>query len=264
MNWLEEEVDKYYYWLRQNTIVQVDNNSGWGVITMPFTGLFNDNIEIYAKKEGDCIILSDDGATIANLQSVGVSFSTSKRRKDLLDSISRSYGIEISNDGELTKSVRDSQFPQGKHDILQAIMEISDLQNIASHNVSSLFKEDVKAYFRENRINVNPQIMLRGKSGINFTFDYMLSNFDSECLVQTFNVLDKPRLAQFLFGIDEVKDDRQKATEKSLSAIALVNDEDTKVKSEFAEALTSRKYILLKWSERDSNKFKDVIKQHAA
>lgn len=264
MNWLKEEVDKYYDWLKQNTIVQVDSNSGWGVITMPFTGLFNDNIEIYAKKQGDNIILSDDGATIANLQSVGISFSTSKRRKDLLDSISRNYGIVISKDGELTKSIRENQFPQGKHDMLQAIMEISDLQNIASHNVSSLFKEDVKAYFRENRINVNPQIMLRGKSGINFTFDYMLSNFDTECLVQTFNVLDKPRLAQFLFGIDEVKDDRQKATEKSLSAITIINDEDNKIKEEYASALTSRDFGLLRWSERNSDKFKNSFKKFAA
>lgn len=264
MNWLKEEVDKYYDRLKQNTIIQVDNNSGWGVITMPFTGLFNDNIEIYAKKVGNNVILSDDGATIANLQSVGVSFSTSKRRKDLLDSISRNYGIDISKDGELTKSVRDNQFSQGKHDILQAIMELSDLQNIASHNVSSLFKEDVKAYFRENRINVNPQIMLRGKSGINFTFDYMLSNFDSECLVQTFNVLDKPRLAQFLFGIDKVKDDRQKATEKSLSAITIINDEDNKIKEEYASALTSRDFGLLRWSERETVKFKKTFKLYAA
>lgn len=264
MNWLKEEVDKYYDWLKQNTIVQMDNNSGWGVITMPFTGLFNDNIEIYAKKEDDCIILSDDGATIANLQNVGVSFSTSKRRKELLDSISRNNGVEISKNGELIKSVRENQFPQGKHDMLLAIMEISDLQNTASHNVSSLFKEDVKAYFRENRINVNPQIMLRGKSGINFTFDYMLSNLDTECLIQTFNVLDKPRLAQFLFGIDEVKDDRQKATEKSLSAITIINDEEIKLREEYASALTSRGFRLLRWSEKNTDSFKKSFESYVA
>lgn len=264
MNWLKEEVDKYYDWLKQNTIIQLDNDSEWGVITMPFAGLFNDNIEVYAKKEGDSIILSDDGATITNLQSIGISFSTSKRRKDLLDSISRNYGIAISKDGEIIKSVRESQFPQGKHDMLQAIMEISDLQNLVSHNVSSLFKEDVRAFFRENRINVNPQIMLRGRSGINFTFDYMLSNFDTECLVQTFNVLDKPRLAQFLFGIDEVKEDRQKATEKSLSAITIINDEDNKIKEEYASALTSRDFGLLRWSERDTAKFHDAFRLYAA
>lgn len=57
-----------------------------------------------------------------------------------------------------------NNFHKGKHDILQAIMEITDLRNISSRSVSSLFKEDVRAYFQVNKINVNPQIMLPGKS----------------------------------------------------------------------------------------------------
>lgn len=106
--------------------------------------------------------------------------------------------------------------------------------------------------------------MLPGKSGINFTFDYLLSNFDSECLVQTFNVLDKTRLAQFLFGMDEVKENRQKTTEKSLSAITIINDVDNKLKEEFSTALTSRNYDVLLWSERNSPKFKGNFKKFVA
>lgn len=263
MNWLKEEVERYYDWLKQNTFVQEDKDTGWGVISMPFSGLFNDNIAIYVKRDGNNILLSDDGDTIASLQNVGVTFS-STHRKAILDRISRNFGIKVLKNGEITKSVPHEQFPQGKHDILQAIMEITDLRNISSRSVSSLFKEDVRAYFQVNKINVNPQIMLPGKSGINFTFDYLLSNFDSECLVQTFNVLDKTRLAQFLFGMDEVKENRQKTTEKSLSAITIINDVDNKLKEEFSTALTSRNYDVLLWSERNSPKFKGNFKKFVA
>jgi hypothetical protein len=263
MNWLKEEVDRYYDWLKQNTFVREEQGTGWGVISMPFTGLFNDNIAIYAKREGNNILLSDDGDTIASLQNVGVSFS-SPHRKAILERISRNFGVKVLKNGEITKSVTYEQFPQGKHDMLQAIMEISDLRNISSRSVNSLFKEDVRAFFKDNRINVNPQMMLPGKSGINFTFDYMLSNFDSECLVQTFNVLDKPRLAQFLFGMDEVKENRQKTTDKTLSAVTIINDVDNKLKEEFSTALTSRNYAVLLWSERNLPKFKNNFKKFAA
>lgn len=36
MNWLKEEVERYYDWLKQNTFVQEDKDTGWGVISMPF------------------------------------------------------------------------------------------------------------------------------------------------------------------------------------------------------------------------------------
>lgn len=263
MNWLEEEVNKYYDWLKQNTFVQEDENTGWGIVTLPFTGLFNDNIEIYAKREGDNIILSDDGDTISHLQDAGLILKSPKR-KNMLYSIARNYGISVNDNGELTKTIRKDQFPQGKLDILQAIMEVSDLKNITTHNVSSLFKEDVRLYLREKKINAIPQMMLRGKSNINFTFDFMISTLNSECLIDAINNLDKARLAQFLFGVDEVKSDREKATEKKLSALTIVNDVDNTIKGEFTEALTSRGYDVLRWSERNTDKFDNILREKSA
>ena len=72
MNWLAEQEDKYYTWLRSKTYIPMGNESDWGLISTPFTGLFNDTLEIYAKKEGDKIMLSDDGKTLHDLELMGV------------------------------------------------------------------------------------------------------------------------------------------------------------------------------------------------
>lgn len=57
---MKELVDKYYDWLKENTSVR-EVNEGWHVLYLPVYGLFNDNIEVYVRKDGDKITISDDG-----------------------------------------------------------------------------------------------------------------------------------------------------------------------------------------------------------
>ena len=64
-NWINKSIAEYYNWLRDRTQVFKDEQTGWYTITTPFLGLFNDNIEIYAKLNNGRIILSDDGVVEA-------------------------------------------------------------------------------------------------------------------------------------------------------------------------------------------------------
>ena len=56
MSWLDDKLNEYFAWMRDNTIAKEDPLTGWSVISTPFTGLFNDNIQIYAKRENGEII----------------------------------------------------------------------------------------------------------------------------------------------------------------------------------------------------------------
>ena len=68
MGWIDNRIAEYYQWLKDNTAIREDKGTGWGSVSTPFVGLFNDNIEIFVKKESDTkILLSDDGETIENL-----------------------------------------------------------------------------------------------------------------------------------------------------------------------------------------------------
>lgn len=74
MNWIDNSIKEYYNWLREKTVVTKDEQSGWIAITTPFFGLFNDNIEIYAKLDNGKLILSDDGMTLSNLELAGANY----------------------------------------------------------------------------------------------------------------------------------------------------------------------------------------------
>jgi hypothetical protein len=97
MNWIDKSIEEYYNWLRNKTIVLKSENTDWNTIITPLLGLFNDNIEIYAKLENDKVILSDDGVTFSNLELAGAPIMRPPKRKEWLDMILLNYGIVLEN-----------------------------------------------------------------------------------------------------------------------------------------------------------------------
>ena len=253
MNWIEKGINDYYDWLRNRTTIQVDRTTGWSVISTPFVGLFNDTIDLFVKMtERGTILLSDDGSTIKNLDMLGVAFNTGNR-KSILERVCYNFGVTLNKDGEITKEVEQGKFPQGKHDMIRAIMELSDFAPLSSHRAPSLFKDEVKSFFREKKINVTPSFIIQGRSGINFTFDYMMAYTDRELLFQLFNNLNKGNLATFFFGIDEVREPREKLSEKKLKPVAIVNDVEAEIKPEYMQAFAYRGAEIIHWSKRQSS-----------
>lgn len=224
MNWLSEQVDSYYGWLRSKTHISAEGNDGWNLISTPFLGLFNDALEIYAKKQGDNIILSDDGKTLRDLKSMGVSFSHKTRRK-MLEKVLLNYGITEKED-ELIVQTQEAGFPQRKHDLLQAMLEIGDLHVLAKHTVAKVFKEDVHAYLDEQEIVYTPQFISRGSIGIEFTFDFQVAYRKKEIVLKCFNSINRISLSSFLFMWGDIRQTRQKLTGKEVLGLTFVNDED--------------------------------------
>jgi hypothetical protein len=95
--WIDSLIDEYYNFLKGNTAVFTETGTEWNVISTPFTGAFNDTIEIYVKREGENFILSDDGETLYNLNLQGVSITHSPKRKEIANRILLTYGIEDVN-----------------------------------------------------------------------------------------------------------------------------------------------------------------------
>src|SRR5689334_8874202 len=101
MNWIDSLMNDYYAFLKDKTLVSASNESEWVEISTPFIGLFNDTVDIYAKKQGSKIILSDDGNTLRDLELSGLEITRSPKRKEILDRILINYGVHINNN-ELT------------------------------------------------------------------------------------------------------------------------------------------------------------------
>src|SRR5690625_6287059 len=89
-------IDDYYRWLRSQTHLIEEEETGWTAISTPYTGIFNDGIEIYCRKEKGNWILTDGGDSLKLLEEVGVSISRSKKRKDRKSTRLNSSHVAIS------------------------------------------------------------------------------------------------------------------------------------------------------------------------
>ena len=104
MNWIEQLIGDYYKFLKEKTLISKIQGSDWVEISTPFTDIFNDTIDIYAKRQNGDILLSDDGQTIRNLELSGVEITRSAKRKALFESVLLNYGITFNNHELTTKT----------------------------------------------------------------------------------------------------------------------------------------------------------------
>lgn len=248
-NWLNELIDKYYDFLKGRTAVITETGTEWAVINTPFLGLFNDTLEIYAKKESNRIVLSDDGITLKNLDLIGSSVSRSPKRKELMERILLNYGIQF-YEGEFITEADENTFAQKKHNMVSAISEINDMYMLAKHTVASVFKEDVQAYLEEQQIIYTPQFISKGSTGLEFTFDFQIAYRNKEIVIKSFNSVNKLTLSGFLFTWGDIKNVREQITNKEVIGLALINNEDKEIQNEYIEALKSKNADFILWTER--------------
>ena len=113
-------INDYIEWLRQNISIKEINSMH--EITTPFLDNHNDHIQIYIKKSDSGLILTDNGQTITNLRLSGFEFTPEKRQ--ILNFTLKSFGIQLI-DEELVAKATPEDFPQKKHNLIQAILYIS-------------------------------------------------------------------------------------------------------------------------------------------
>jgi hypothetical protein len=251
MRWIDKLLDDYFCFLKQKTLVTEIPSSDWIEINTPFTDMFNDTIEIYAKKQNGKIILSDDGHTLRNLELIGVDVSRSGNRKNMLERILLNYGVNLENK-ELITEANESTFPQKKLNLIAAISEINDLYVTTKHTVAGLFREDVKKYLEEKEIVFTPYFISKGSTGLEFTFDFQIAYRQTELLIKAFNSINKLNLPHFLFTWDDVKQVRERQSGKKVIGLAIINNVEREVKEEYLEALQNKGAEFILWSERNN------------
>lgn len=249
MSWINELMDEYYAFLKEKTIITESNGSEWIEISTPFIGLFNDTLDIYAKRQGDKVVLSDDGNTMRNLELSGMEISRSPKRKEILERILINYGVRLSNNELITEATA-KDFPQKKLNLLSAISETNDLYYLARHTVASVFREDVKTYLDEQELIYTPHFISKGSTGLEFTFDFQIAYKHTEIVIKSFNSINKMNLPHFLFTWDDIKKIRERQTEKKLVGLAVINDVNRTVNEEYIEALNNYGAEHILWSQR--------------
>ncbi len=255
MSFVEKIIDEYMQFLRARMSYREADN-GWQVITTPFLDMYNDAIEIYCKaKDDQKIIFSDGGETLNKLELAGITFNRRGKRKNIFDSILLNYGVKLKNE-EIFVEVEDMRkVASAKHNLLQAIIEISDMY-VMSTNLnegSKTFNEKVQKYFRDNNVVVTPKFSAKSKVGLEFTFDFQIAGLDTEILVETFNTITTTNLAVSLFSYESIRELREEISGKKVRSISIINDEYTEIRSEYIDTFRDKDIEPILWTGRNQS-----------
>ncbi|MCF6269022.1 MAG: DUF1829 domain-containing protein [Melioribacteraceae bacterium] len=134
------------------------------------------------------------------------------------------------------------------------MIEINDLYVLSKQNVASVFKDDVRNYLNSNDIIFTPDFISKGTTGLEFNFNFQIAQKSKEIVIKSFSSINKSNLSTFLFAWDDIMHVREKLTKKEVEAIAIINDIDKEVKTEYLDALKSKNANYILWSEKDDEK----------
>lgn len=243
---IQDLLDQYAKWIRDKTILREVN--GWTEITTPYLDRHNDYLQIYAKKEGNGFILTDDGYIIDDLEQSGCSLD-SKKRRQLLDITLNGFGIRLDRNALMARA-SESNFAVQKHNLVQAMLAINDLFYLAAPTVASLFLEDVALWLDQSEIRYTPKVKFTGESGYDHVFDFVIpkSRVKPERIVQAINQPNRNN-AQ---GVAFAWMDTSRVRPAGSQAYAFLNDSERAPAESVVEALRQYELHPVPWSSRES------------
>ena len=240
-------IEDYVRWLKEG--IRLEQLENCVMVTTPFLDRHNDALQIFVEPHNSGLRLTDDGYTIRDLRSSGMEFSTEKRRS-YLEAILHGFGVRLDQNDEIVVSAVKDNFPQKKHNLVQAMLSISDMFVMGEEQVLSFFKEDVARFLDSQSIAYITDIKLSGKSGLDHKFDFGLPKTPKrpQRFVQAINRLDRPQAFTLAFAVSDVRAVRP----EPIQTYAFLNDEAFTLNEEHIAALQAYEIIPLKWSSRHS------------
>lgn len=236
--------DNYWVWLKAETTLQEVN--GWVEITTPFLDRVNDHVQLYARLEGESITLTDDGYTIQELATAGCDLT--KRRRMLLEQVLNGFGVQLDENRLVVRASR-ANFPQKKHNLIQAVLAAGDLFYTASATVENLFFEDVQDWLTSTDIRFTPRVKFSGRSGYDHSFDFVIpaSRKAPERLVQAVNHPDKGRAQATTFSWLDTREVRSPDSR----LYVILNDTDRPPGAEVLDAMRNYDIHPMLWRSRE-------------
>ena len=245
INEIQELLDKYTAWLRDNTTLrEIDD---WVEITTPYLDRNNDYIQIYAKRGNGGYILTDDSYTIEDLRISGGGIETQKRQ-ELLKLTLNGFGVTLNKDA-LEVHTSKERFALQKHNLLQAMLAVNDLFYLAEPIVKSLFLEDVTSWLDLAEVRYTSKVKFTGKTGYDHCFDFVIpkSKKQPERILQTINRPSRETAQAIAFSWIDTRDVRPPESR----AYAFLNDSDKRVSATVVDALKNYEVRPILWSKRD-------------
>ena len=246
---IDKLVNEYTRWLRDKTILK-EIGTAWVEITTPYLDRHNDCLQIYACREGNGFILTDDGYIIDDLINSGCPLDTPKRRK-LLKTTLAGFGVQMEGD-QLTVHTTPENFSLKKHNIIQAMLSVNDLFFLASPYVAGLFLEDVTDWLEFSDIRYASNIKFTGKSGCDYMFNFLIpkSRTQPERIVQA---VANPQKNSADALVVKWLDTREMRSPDAM-LFAFLNDSNTNVPLSTIGTLKNWDIKPVPWSQREESR----------
>jgi hypothetical protein len=242
---VKELLDAHWRWLRDSTAIR---DLGKTVeITTPYLDRHNDCLQIYAEKSDQGFVLHDDSYVLNDLSMSGFSL-TGRHRMQVLDEVLNGFGVK--RDGQRLEVLAGTgDFPMKKHDLVQAMLAISDMFYMAQPNVAQMFVEDVAAWLDKHQVRYIYNSKLSGRSGYTHHFDFIIpkSNRAPERTLRAINSTRKDTIEATIFAWQDTREVRP----KEAAAYVFINDQGKPAAPAALEALRNYTLTPVPWSARE-------------
>ena len=244
----QQVITEYLKWIKDNTVTKTVEEGKVCSISTPFLDRHNDHLDIYLLKTNDNLKLTDNGYTIADLKMSGFEINTPKR-ESILKTALNGFGVKMNGNDELYVDANPQNIGQKKHYLLQAILAVNDMFNLAQETVYSLFKEDVELYFKSNDIFFSKDIKLTGKSGFDHNIDFLIpaSKNKPERLIKAINTAKKDTVLSSIMAFNDINQTRETPTKN----FVVYNDLEKEVSKDVIGALDNYSVKHIPWSHKE-------------
>lgn len=241
-------IAEYLKWIKDNTVTKTVKEGKVCSISTPFLDRHNDHLDIYLSRTNDSLKLTDNGYTIADLKMSGFEINTPKR-ESILKTALNGFGVKMNGNDELYVDANSQNIGQKKHYLLQAILAVNDMFNLAQETIYSLFKEDVELYFKSNDIFFSKDIKLTGKSGFDHNIDFLIpaSKNKPERLIKAINNAIKDTVLSSIMAFNDINQTRETPTRN----FVVYNDLERDVSKDVIGALDNYAVKHIPWSQRE-------------
>ena len=244
----QQVINDYLKWIKDNTIIKTIEEGKLCSISTPFLDRHNDHLDIYLMRNNGNFKITDNGYTIADLRMSGFEINTPKK-ESILKTALNGFGVKINGNDELYVEANSSNLGQKKHYLLQAILSVNDMFNLAQETIYSLFKEDVELFFRSNGIVFSKDLKLTGKSGFDHNIDFLIPETKNrpERLIKTVNTPKKDSILSSIMAFADINQTRETATKNYV----IYNDIEKEVSKDIISALDNYGVGNIPWSKKE-------------
>lgn len=242
---IQQLVDSYHDWLKDKTSLRRIEN--WIEITTPYLDRHNDYIQIYAKKNGEGFILTDDGYTITDLEQSGYNLNESNR--DILKVITNGFAIE--NDGNVLQVHATSEsFSLCQHNLVQAILAVNDMFYLVTpRSVPNVFYKDVVTWLKSADVTYKSRDRFKGQTGYIHTVDFVIPKSDRhpQRILHTIGAPDRGSVGRVVLSWFDTREEHFPESR----AYVMLNDSVQAIPRGVTGALQNYDMRPIRWTRRE-------------